>query len=143
MHSDCITPPQYGSRVLQSVRHSTSCFAFVWWSEVVVFVWQMPKMANGKITPVATLKRKRESSLSTDYSFCLFCQETKHHILYVASKDGKNCVKEAAAERESLADQTYLSFLNRLKQIPDDDWCNLELIKWHKPCYIDFPRSRA
>ena len=98
----------------------------------------MSKMADGGINPLATLKRKLESSTSTDYSFCLFCQETKRHPLHEASEDGKIRVKEVAAERESLADRTFLLFLNRLKEIPDDDWCNLELIRWHKPCYIDF-----
>jgi len=95
-------------------------------------------MADGRITPFATLKRKLELSTSTDYSFCLFCQGTKRHPLCEASEDGKIRVKEVAAERESLADRTFLSFLNRLKEIPDDDWCDLELIRWHKPCYVEF-----
>ena len=91
------------------------------------------------VLPVATLKRKQDTSATGDYFSCLLCQEGDRHNekLSLASADGKKKIQQAAAERRRLKDRASLTTLNRLMNITDEDWTGVEM-KWHKTCYINF-----
>ena len=90
------------------------------------------------VTNVTSLKWKREDATSTNYKYCLFCQESNTGQLMSASCEGKKRVKDVALERARLKDTSYTFLLECFESITEEDWNNAENVKWHKICYSKF-----
>ena len=119
---------------------SQLCLAFLSGVGMVACFLSGSKIDGDEVLPIGTLKRKRSTSSTVDYSSCcLICQEGESQTekLSLASDDGKQRIQHAAAERTQLKDRASLATLNRLKTIPDEDWAGA-VMKWHKTCYINF-----